>query len=37
MSVIFDSMTLHHVHRLGRPRLEKAFWDSLLEETWEMM
>ena len=37
MNVIFDSMALRYVYRLGRSRLEKASWDSLLEETWEKM
>jgi len=29
MSVIFDSMAMRYVHRLGRLRLEKASWGSL--------
>ena len=37
MSVLFDNVALRYVHRGGCPSLEKASWDSLLEETMEKM
>ena len=30
MIVLFDTMALHYVYRLGCPRLEKVTWDSLV-------
>jgi len=37
MNVLFDSIALHYVHRLGRLRLEKASWGSLPKETSKKM